>query len=393
MLKLDTATRSILAVVLFTLLCYIEIGLQMVVVSLFVKERLGFSLVWAGFAVSVQYLATFGSRGWAGNRIDIIGPKKVVVRGLVTGVLSGLVLVAAQTVAARPMAAFALVLLARIALGISESMVATAALVWNIRRVGTAHTAQVISWNGVCSYGGIALGAPVAMGIYQNTPPVMGGLSAVGLCCAALMALGLPWAAMQPAVRPLEEGKRLPFLSVLGKVAPYGVVLAGGSIGFGAISSLYALYFVDRSWQGAATGLSAFGVIFVLTRFVLTGQIARHGGLRVAMASLLAEACGLAAIALAPTPVLADLGAALAGAGFALLFPALGVSAVAKTGPESRGAAIGAFSVFLDIAIGLSGPLLGMIVPLGGYMGVYLSAAVFSVLGAAICLGLISREG
>ncbi|MFT8676316.1 MAG: MFS transporter [Acetobacter sp.] len=392
MLKLDAATRSILAVVLFTLLCYVEIGLQMVVVSLFVKEQLGFSLVWAGFAVSVQYLATFGSRGWAGNRIDLVGPKTVVLWGLVIGVLSGLVLVAAQMAQGLPMVAFALVLAARVTLGISESMVATAALVWNIRRVGTPHTAQVISWNGVCSYGGIALGAPVAMTIYQNTPSVPGGLSAVGLCCAGLMALGLPWAAMQPAVSPLEEGKRLPFLSVLGKVAPYGVVLAGGSIGFGAISALYALYFADRSWQGAATGLSAFGVIFVMTRFVLTGQIARHGGLRVAMFSLLAEACGLSVIAIGHTPLLADMGAALTGAGFALLFPALGVSAVARTGPESRGAAIGAFSVFLDIAIGLSGPVLGMIVPVGGYMGVYLTAAVFSVLGAGLCLAMISRD-
>lgn len=41
----DTAGKtlwSIFTIVVFTLLCYIEIGLQMAVVPLFVKEQLGF---------------------------------------------------------------------------------------------------------------------------------------------------------------------------------------------------------------------------------------------------------------------------------------------------------------------------------------------------------------
>ena len=76
---------SIFAIVVFTLLCYIEIGLQMAVVPLFVKEQLGFSSAIAGFAVSVQYLATFVSRIGAGHRIDTRGPKKVVIAGLFLG--------------------------------------------------------------------------------------------------------------------------------------------------------------------------------------------------------------------------------------------------------------------------------------------------------------------
>ena len=52
----------------------------------------------------------------------------------------------------------------------------------------------------------------------------------------------------------------------------------------------------------------------------------------------------------APRKVLA--GAALAAAGFALVFPALGVVAVGRVDTANRGAALGAFSLFADLPLG-----------------------------------------
>lgn len=384
---------TILAVVLFTLLCYTVIGLQMAVVPLFVREKLGFSSAMAGFAVSVQYLATFATRAGAGRRIDTIGPKRVVQVGLAAGVLSGVFLALAAEVTAMPFLALCLVVIGRIILGFAESWVATAAIVWNIRRVGVARTAQVISWNGVCSYGGIALGAPVATILYHSKSfPVLSGFFGVGIVSLLLMAVGLPLAARQPAVEPLPAVKQHSFLAILSRVMPYGLALAAGSIGFGAISALLALYFADQDWNGAAVGLALFGSVFVLTRFVFTKQIAKRGGMVVALVSLVIEALGLSVLAWGPSAFWANAGAALSGAGFSLLFPALGVGAVEQVGPENRGAAIGAFSVFLDIAIGVSGPLLGLVIPLWGYGVLFQITAVCCVLGAGLCLVLQRRQ-
>ncbi|GAB30652.1 MFS transporter [Acetobacter pasteurianus] len=384
---------SIFAIVVFTLLCYIEIGLQMAVVPLFVKEQLGFSSALAGFAVSVQYLATFVSRIGAGRRIDTRGPKKVVIAGLCLGALSGLLIMLAPSVAAWPVGALLVVLLGRIFLGVSESWVATGVIVWNIQRVGAAGTARVISWNGVCSYGGIALGAPIAMMIYQSHA-ALGGFGGIGLCCMLMLLLGVPWAWRQVAVKPLSPatGKRHSFMTVFGQVAPYGMALAAGSIGFGAISSLLTLYFADQNWNGAATALSIFGCVFVLTRFGFTTQITKRGGTIVALVSLLVESLGLCVLAMGHSPIWANIGAALTGAGFSLLFPALGVGAVARTKPENKGIAVGAFSVFLDIALGLSGPVLGFIIPLWGYQGLFLTTALMSLMGVGICALVYRKE-
>ncbi|GBR58604.1 major facilitator superfamily transporter [Acetobacter senegalensis DSM 18889] len=384
---------SIFAIVVFTLLCYIEIGLQMAVVPLFVKEQLGFSSAIAGFAVSVQYLATFVSRIGAGHRIDTRGPKKVVIAGLFLGALSGLFIMLAPSLAAWPVGALVVVLLGRIFLGISESWVATGVIVWNIERVGTPGTARVISWNGVCSYGGIALGAPIAMIIYQSHA-ALGGFLGIGLCCMLMLLSGVPWAWHQLAVKPLSPtpGKRHSFMTVFGQVAPYGMALAAGSIGFGAISSLLTLYFADQNWKGSATALSIFGCVFVLTRFGFTTQITKRGGTVVALVSLLIESLGLCVLAMGHSPIWANIGAALTGVGFSLLFPALGVGAVAHTKPENKGIAIGAFSVFLDIALGLSGPVLGFIIPYWGYQGLFLTTAFMSLLGVGICAFVYRKE-
>ena len=53
-------------------------------------------------------------------------------------------------------------------------------------------------------------------------------------------------------------------------------------------------------------------------------------------------------------------GAGLTGLGYALVYPGLGVEAVKRAPPESRGLAMGAYTAFLDVALGFGTPLLGL---------------------------------
>jgi predicted MFS family arabinose efflux permease len=125
-------------------------------------------------------------------------------------------------------------------------------------------------------------------------------------------------------------------------------------------------------------------MVFVCIRFFFAAQIKRRGGVLVAIVSLLVEAIGLVVIGVFPSHTCALLGAALTGAGFSLLFPALGVLAVNKAGPQNRGAALSAYSIFLDLAIACSGFTLGPIIELAGYPAMFLASATCCLIGATI---------
>ena len=376
--------RKVLSVVLFNLLVYIVIGMPNAVLTIFVHTTLGYSTTLAGLTFALQYVATFAARSSAGRLVDRIGPKPVVIGGLLSCVCSGLLLEGAGLVHNTPTLSLCVVLISRLFLGWAESWTATGVIIWNIHRAGAENTALAISWNGICSYGGIAIGAPVGA-VLALLPAPYGGLVSVGALSAALPLFGLALIGFYHGAEPHPSTETpIAFNKALRLVLWHGAALAAGSIGFAAISSFLALYYAAHHWGGAATALAVFGGVFVCIRFFFAGQIKRRGGVFVAIISLLVEAAGLVIIGVFPSHTSALLGAALTGAGFSLLFPALGVLAVNKAGPHNRGAALSAYSIFLDLAIACSGFTLGPIIELSGYCAMFLTSAICCMIGAGI---------
>ncbi|HEV2447640.1 MAG TPA: hypothetical protein VGS58_17035, partial [Candidatus Sulfopaludibacter sp.] len=61
---------------------YLAIGLPLAILPAYVHLRMGFSAVLAGLVISVQYIATFVSRPWAGRISDRQGAKLSVLWGM-----------------------------------------------------------------------------------------------------------------------------------------------------------------------------------------------------------------------------------------------------------------------------------------------------------------------
>ena len=83
-------------------------------------------------------------------------------------------------------------------------------------------------------------------------------------------------------------------------------------------------------------------------------------------------------------------GAALSGFGFSLVFPSMGVIATAQVPASQRGRAVGNFVAFLDIAAGLTGPIVGLLTGAFGYDVVFLIGAVATA-AAGVLLPTIGR--
>jgi MFS family permease len=371
----------ILSTVAFTFIAYLTIGFSLAVLPGFVHTKLGFGAMLAGLAISMQYVATLLSRPQAGRMADTKGPKRTVMTGLAMCAASGALLLFAAWATRVPWLSLSLIFIARLALGCAESCVGTGAIAWGMGQVGHCHTARVISWNGVATYGALAAGAPLGVLLDHQF-----GFAAIGVVTLALTLIALPLAQLKRAT-VTAAGERSPFRAVAARVVPYGAGLALGSIGFGCIATFITLFYAAHGWANAALALTVFGTVFVGVRFIFARTIPTLGGYRVAMISLSIEAVGLIVLCLAGTAVMAGVGAAIAGLGFSLVFPALGVEAVHRVPAHSSGSALGLYSVFMDVAMALTGPLGGWVAGGMGYNAIYGFAAVAAL--AAVLLAWV----
>lgn len=384
-LPATTITRKIVSIIFYTFIAFLCVGLPIAVLPGYVHEQLGFSPVVAGITIGLQYFATLVSRPMAGRVADSLGGKRAIIYGLLAIALSGLVTAVSTLLVSMPLLSLAVLLIGRVLLGLAQGLIGVASLSWGISQVGIAHTARVISWNGIASYGAIAIGAPLGVKLNQLL-----NFASIGLVLFVLATLALLVIRNKPSL-PVVAGERLPFWAAFGRVAPCGVGLTLASIGYGTLTTFVTLFYSERGWTGAACCLSAFGVCFILSRLLFVNAVNRWGGYPVAVVCMATEAVGLALLWLAPSPLLALLGAGLSGAGLSLVYPALGLEAIKQVPSSSRGAGLGAYAVFFDLALAIAGPLMGAVAAHLGYESIFGIASLLALLGVGLVL-LLSRR-
>ncbi|WP_052282888.1 MFS transporter [Kluyvera genomosp. 1] len=359
----------IVSVVIFNFASYLTIGLPLAVLPGYVHDVMGFSAFWAGLVISLQYFATLLSRPHAGRYADQLGPKKIVVFGLCGCFLSGLGYLLASFGSDWPLISLVLLCVGRVILGIGQSFAGTGSTLWGIGVVGAPHIGRVISWNGIVTYGAMAMGAPLGVLCYSYI-----GLQGLALAIMAVAAVAILAALPRDEVKA-AKGKPMSFRAVLGRVWPYGMALALASAGFGVIATFITLFYDAKGWDGAAFALTLFSCAFVGTRLLFPNGINWLGGLNVAMICFAVEVVGLLLVGVAATPLMAKVGTFLAGAGFSLVFPALGVVAVKAVPQQNQGAALATYTVFMDLSLGITGPLAGLMMAWMGVSTIYIAAA------------------
>lgn len=273
-----------------------------------------------------------------------------------------------------------MLLLGRALLGTAESFIITGALSWGLVLLGAANTGKVMSWVGTALYAAFAVGAPAGTVLYASR-----GFGAISLATALLPLAALAVVASCRSVAP-PAPQRAAFRAVVGAIWRPGLGLALSGVGFGAITTFIVLLFAERGWTPAWLAFTAVSVAFMVGRMALGHLPDRLGGARVALVCVLVEAAGQALIWLAHSPVLALAGVTLTGLGYSLVYPGLGVEALRAAPPQSRGMAMGAYTAFLDLSLGLTGPVLGGVASGADLGAVFLVSSLVVAASAAVIL-------
>jgi MFS family permease len=365
---------------------FVVTGLVMPVLPLHVHERLGFGELVVGIVAGAQFGAALLTRFWAGNLADRRGAKYAVVMGLLLGSAAGLLYLLSLHFIDAPYTSIVILIIGRAMFGAAESAVITGALSWGLAIGGAENAGKVMAWIGTAMYAAFAGGAPAGSALY-------GAFDFSGIAVATIVIPLLTLLVIVPlrGIAPIGEA-RPAFTKVLGAVAMPGAGLALSSFGFGAITTFVALLFAEQRWGRAWVAFTALSVTFILARLLFGHLPDRIGGARVALVFLVVEAAGQALIWLAPSPVWIFAGAALTGFGYSLVYPGFGVEAVRDVPPQSRGLATGTYTAFLDLALGVANPVLGLIANGAGVRRVFLASALVVLGASAIALRLLTTS-
>ena len=301
--------------------------------------------------------------------------------GMAACAASGVFLLLAYAFERSAWLSLAMIIVSRLALGFGESWVGTGSATWAIARVGPLHTARVISWNGICTYGGLALGAP--LGVYLEQQWSMGALGGAVLLLG-LAGLGM---AVSRAAVAIVGGHRMAFKSVVLRVFPHGMALGLGSVGFGTLAAVRGAVLRQRVLgRGGACAERIRPRLHRRARCCSPGTITPLRRLPRGAGVLRGRGRGPAVAVAGAQP-----GCGLAGGGVDRLRFRPGVSRHRRGGrgsrapAGSRGGALGQHPAFLDLALGVTGPIAGYISSGFGYPAIFLAAAM-SVLAGGLRL-------
>jgi MFS family permease len=371
----DPATRRVVVLTAILFISYLTVAMSLPAVPVHVVQGLSLSNAAGGLAVGIAFLSTILTRTHSGARSDRIGGKRCMQQGLILYAVAGVICLLSSWSQLPVAGAYAVLIAGRLLLGLGESLAMVGMVSWSIGMMGQARSGKVLSLVGMGMYGAFAAGGPLGLALLHAV-----GFAGLMGVCTLLPLLGLIAIHRLPAVEP-HVGKREPFRTIIGRIWRAGAAVGLQGVGFAALGAFFSLYFLSRGWPYAGLGLTCFGVGFVLVR-ILCGHLPdKIGGTRVAIVSLVVEACGQYLLWLAPTPFAALAGALLTGIGCSMVFPAMGSEVVKRVPPQLRGTAIGAFAAFQDLAYGATGPLVGLLADSTGYASVFLIGGLAATLG------------
>ncbi len=360
------------------LFAFIAIGAALPVLPSYVRGPLHAGDLAVGIVVGAFAVTSVVCRPLAGRTADRRGRRVVLVAGACAMALGGALYLLARDVPS--------LIAARLCVGAGEGAVYTAGATWAVDLAPSDRRGLALGLFGLAVWGGLSLG-PVAGELLRANVGYDAVWVATAACplATALIALRLP---EPPGLQSAAEPAPLAWFPRAAHRP--GIALALANIGYAALAGFVVLHLRARGIGGGASVFTAFAVAVFASRLVLSRVPDRAGARPTATIAGLLEAVGLVVIALATSLASALIGAVVVGVGFSMLFPSLALMVVGEVGDDRRGSALGAFTAFFDIGVGLGGPLAGATASLAGYPAVFVLAAA-AALGTAVLAATAPR--
>lgn len=361
-----------------TLLTMLSVGATLPILPRYVQGPIGSGDVAVGIVVGAFAVTALACRPLAGTFADSRGRKPIVIAGtLLMALASALLFVPAGVPG---------LIVARLLLGAGEGMVYTAGAAWVVDIAPVERRGRIIGLYGLAIWSGLSFGPPIGeLLLSASSYDLVWAFAVATPLLGALIAWRIPQQPIKRRKLQLKRGfwEREAF-------AP-GAALALASVGYAALASFVVLHLDDRGIGHGAEVFTAFALTVVATRVFAGGLPDRLGAVRCASGAAILEAGGLITIGLAQGPAAAFAGAMAMGAAFSTMFPSLALLVINRVDDDRRGVAMGTFTAFFDVGVGLGAPIAGLAAVVGGY-GLSFGVAALAAVGASAVAIVLGRQ-
>jgi len=357
-------------VMLATFSYFISVGALQPTLPRFIEGPLSGSDVAVGVGIASFSLAAVVLRPLVGRISDTYGRRILIVSGgLVVGG-SSLALVWASTLPVL----FGLRFLAGV--GEAAFYVGCATIINDL--APDERRGEAFSYFSLALFGGLAVGPIIGETMLENFGyNAAWQIVAWTSVLASLIGLRLP--DTRPAVDASEGVQKRRWIHPAG-VLP-GTVLASAILGLAGFATFVPLYALQIGMDGSRLVFALSSVLIFSIRLLGARIPDILGARKAGRIALILNTSGFLVMALWARPAGLFVGTALYAMGQSLIFPALMTLAIGNAPPSERGAVVGTFTAFFDLAFGLGAVSLGWVASHFGYNGVFMGAAISAALG------------
>ncbi|MEA2461376.1 MAG: hypothetical protein QOH90_1553 [Actinomycetota bacterium] len=364
-------TPTFFLITLSTLAYFVAIGCLIPTLPLFVEGPLSGSSISVGLVIGTFSLSAVLLRPFIGHVGDARGRRILIVggAGLVGVSIAGYAIASALPV----------LLLLRLLTGAGEAAFYVGAASAINDLAPDERRGEALSFFSLALYGGLAIGPVLGEWVLQSDHfHATWFVAAAGALIAS--ALGLKVRDTRPGVDESVEAPTERKLIHRRGLMP-GTILATSVWGLSGFNTFVPLYALSLGLSGSRAVFVVYSAVVLLIRSFGARLPDVLGPRKAASAALVCSTIGLGTIGVIGTTPALIVGAGLFGVGQALAFPALMTLAVGGAPVSERGAVIGTFTAFFDLAFGLGALSLGAVVALFGYRGSFIASALVSAFG------------
>ncbi|WP_210468704.1 MFS transporter [Sporosarcina sp. 6E9] len=366
-------TKEFISISVVNFFLMLSMYLLLVTMATYATEEYQASSSTAGLVASIFILGALTGRFFAGKQMEKLGSRKILLGGTLFFIIVTLFYFLPTNV-------YGLIAIRFFhGIGIGFATTATGTIAAHV--IPSTRSGEGIGYFSLSAVLSTAIGPLIGIALINSI-----GYSSIFVFTLAMgivsFVIGLPIKAPQIKYKTSSDNKGFKLSNYFEpKAMPIAIVMLVGAFAYSGILSFITAYAKELNLvQAGGFYFFVYAIIMLVSRPFTGKLLDLKGGNSVIYPGLVLFAIGMFVLSQAQSSIIFLVAAAIIGLGYGNFQSSTQAIAIKLTPPHRMGLANSTYFIFLELGLGLGPFILGYLVPLIGYSGLYLSMVALIVL-------------